>query len=202
MTVGENEHNCVVLSTSGDDGATWEEVLVIDPDGPGPVRSFDPEIWLDPLGRLWWIWAQAVSHGVNAQTWVMVADNPESANPEWSKPRIIAPGVMMCKPIVLSDGTWAFPVSDWEGRRLLIPDAATSQFWVSTDHGETFTLRAGALVPIEARTFDEQMFIERKDGSIWMLVRTRYGIGESISNDGGFTWPEVTPSSIPHPAAR
>ena len=31
------------------------------------------------------------------------------------------------------------------------------------------------------RQFDEHMFVERKDGSLWLLVRTNYGIGESIS---------------------
>jgi hypothetical protein len=201
-TPGEDINNYVSLATSGDDGKTWTEIMVVDPDGPGPVRAFDPEIWLDPQGRLWLIWAQADRHGIDAMTWAMVTENPEAENPEWSEPRILAPGVMMCKPIVLSDGTWAFPISDWEGRRLKTPDAATSQFWVSTDQGETFTLRGAALVPVEARSFDEQMFVERKDGSIWMLVRTRYGIGESVSTDGGVTWPEVTPSSIPHPSAR
>lgn len=202
-TPGEDRNNYVVLATSGDDGATWEEVLVVDPDEyDEPLRAFDPEIWVDPMGRLWLIWAQAVAHGINAQTWVLIADDPESPNPEWHEPRLMAPGVMMCKPIVLSDGTWLFPISDWEGRRLETPDAATAGAWVSTDHGETFTLRGAALVPVEHRTFDEHMFVERKDGSIWLLARTRYGIGESVSTDGGVTWPEVTPSNIPHPAAR
>ena len=201
-TPGEDEQNYVVLATSDDDGETWEEVLVVDPDGPGPIRAFDPEIWTDPLGRLWLIWAQAAEHGIDAYTWVMVADNPESSNPAWSEPRIIAPGVMMCKPTVLDDGAWVFPISDWEGRRLETPDAATARAWVSTDHGETFTLRGAALVPVEQRTYDEHMFIEREDGALWMLVRTRYGIGESVSTDGGVTWPEVTPSGIPHPSAR
>ncbi len=203
-TPHEDENNYIVLATSDDDGATWIEVLVVDPDEFGePLRTFDPELWVDPQGRLWWIWAQAVSHGINAQTWVMVADDPESPNPEWSEARIIAPGVMMCKPIVLSDGTWAFPISDWEGRRLQTPETATAGLWVSTDQGETFTLRGAALIPVEHRTYDEHMFIERKDGSLWLLVRNLSGyIGESVSTDGGHTWPEVTPSPISHPSAR
>jgi hypothetical protein len=204
-TPEEDENNYVVLATSGDDGETWTEVLVIDPDEFGePLRCFDPEIWFDPQGRLWLIWAQAISKGIDAHTWVMVTNDPESANPEWSDPWVIAPGVIMCKPIVLRDGTWLFPISDWEGRRLRrsMPDAATAGAWVSTDQGRTFSLRGAALVPSEERTFDEHMFVERKDGSIWMLVRTRYGIGESVSTDGGVTWPEVTPSNIPHPSAR
>ena len=50
---GEDEFNYVMLATSGDDGRTWsKETLVIDPDGDGPVRAFDPELWIDPDGRL------------------------------------------------------------------------------------------------------------------------------------------------------
>jgi hypothetical protein len=201
-TPGEDKHNYVVLATSGDNGASWEEVLVIDPDGPGPVRAFDPEIWIDPSGHLWLIWAQAVSHSKDAHTWAVVAEDADTKNPQWSEPRPLAPGVMMCKPTVLRDGTWVFPISDWEGRRLKSPDAATAGFWVSKDQGATFTLRGAAVVPVANRSFDEHMFIERKDGSLWMLARTKYGIGESTSTDRGVTWPEVTPSAIPHPSTR
>jgi hypothetical protein len=45
------------------------------------------------------------------------------------------------------------------------------------------------------------MIIERRDGSLWMLVRTR-GIGETVSHDGGRTWSPVEPSSIQHPTSR
>ena len=35
-----------------------------------------------------------------------------------------------------------------------------------------------------------------------MLVRTKYGIGESLSTDRGYTWSPVSPSGIQHPSAR
>ena len=35
-----------------------------------------------------------------------------------------------------------------------------------------------------------------------MLVRTKYGIGESLSHDGGRSWSPLTPSALQHPAAR
>ena len=44
VTPGEDANNYVVLSTSGDGGATWTEVLTVDPDAEGPIRSFDPEV--------------------------------------------------------------------------------------------------------------------------------------------------------------
>ena len=46
------------------------------------------------------------------------------------------------------------------------------------------------------------MVVERKDGSLLMLIRTKYGIGEATSDDDGKTWSEVTPSKLPHPASR
>jgi predicted neuraminidase len=46
------------------------------------------------------------------------------------------------------------------------------------------------------------MVVERRDGSLWMLVRAKYGIGESTSTDGGKTWSEGRPSDIPHVDAR
>jgi predicted neuraminidase len=45
------------------------------------------------------------------------------------------------------------------------------------------------------------MIVERKDGSLWMMVRSR-GIAETFSHDGGKTWTPVEPSSLRHPTAR
>jgi predicted neuraminidase len=73
---------------------------------------------------------------------------------------------------------------------------------VSTDRGQTWAVRGGCHLPVKDREFDEHMFVERKDGSLWMLARTTYGIGESTSTDGGRTWPELKPSAIPHTSAR
>lgn len=49
----EDENNYVVLSSSKDNGETWNEALVVDPDGGGMVRAFDPEVWVDPMGKVW-----------------------------------------------------------------------------------------------------------------------------------------------------
>ncbi len=44
--------------------------------------------------------------------------------------------------------------------------------------------------------------MERRDGSLWMLVRTAYGLGESTSADGGHTWSPVTDHAIKHTTSR
>jgi hypothetical protein len=197
ITPGEDHNNYVVVSTSGDKGTTWKEVLIIDPDAGGPVRAFDPELWMAPNGRLFVFWAQTVAHdGTTAGVWCVTTSEPAAECPTWSTPRRLTDGVMMCKPLVLSTGEWVLPVSTW---------AATdhsARMVVSTNQGETWTVRGGCNVPRNVRSFDEHMFIERRDGSLWLLVRTKYGIGESVSIDGGKTWPELKPSSISHTESR
>ncbi len=195
-TPGEDLNNYVVLSTSAasdDSNRTWNEVLTIDPDGGGPVRSFDPELWMSPDGRLFCFWSQ-MSKGLSL--WYIETGDPESAEPKWSAPRRLGYGVMMCKPLVLLSGEWVLPVSTWRTHN----DSA--QMIVSTDAGKTWTIRGGCNVPPADRQFDEHMFIERQDGSIWLLARTKYGIGESTSTDRGRTWPELRPSAILHTPAR
>ncbi len=194
---GEGPNNYIAVSTSDDDGKTWQEVLVIDPDWTGPVRAFDPEVWMAPDGALYLFWAQAIGHDASiGGVWTLKITNPEQAVPQYEAPRRLTDGVMMCKPIVLSTGEWALPVSTWREMDF------SAKIAVSADQGQTWTVRGACNVPKEVRNFDEHMIVERGDGSLWMLVRTKYGIGESVSTDRGKTWPELTPSSIPHPAAR
>lgn len=196
-TPGEDQNNYVVVSTSGDKGKTWKEVLAIDPDGSGPVRAYDPEVWVDPDRRLWIFWAQAIRRGgAVAGVWTLIIDDPESGDPVWPQPRRLTDGVMMCKPTVLTTGEWVLPVSFW-GRK---QESAAAV--VSLDHGKTWQVRGAVTVPEEVKNPDEHMIVERRDGSLWMLVRTSYGIGESTSEDRGRTWSPLTPSKIEHPHAR
>lgn len=196
-TPGEDGNNYVVVSKSSDGGDNWKEVLIVDPDGSGPVRAFDPEIWVDPGGRLWVFWSQAVGHdGTVAGVWAMTTKDGDKKIQKWSKPRRLTDGIMMCKPTVLSDGIWLLPASTWR----LTDNSA--RVVVSTDRGQTWQVRGAANVPEKDRAFDEHMIVERKDGSLWMLIRTGYGIGESTSGDKGKTWNPVVPSNIMHPSAR
>jgi len=196
--VTEDKDKYILLHTSGDDGKSWQPVLVLDPDGTGPVRPFDPCLWTDPDGKLWLFWAQEIAgnKGRVSQTFAITTDDPDSATAKWSEPRLIGKGVMMNKPVVTADGRWILPMSTWFAD-------ASSRAVVSSDHGATFAELGAAGIPdAKDRNADEHMIVERKDGSLWMLVRTRYGIGESVSTDGGKTWTDVAPGSIPHPVAR
>lgn len=199
-TPGEDANNYVVVAASGDHGATWQERLVIDPDGAGPVRAFDPQVWLAPDGRLWLFWAQGLDQPTKlgpCGVWTMHLDNPNEVSSPGAAPRRLCDGVMMGKPLILASGAWALPVSFWHRR-----EARSAALVVSTDGGATWRERGACDVPPEVRSFDEHMVVERQDGALWMLVRTTYGIGESVSTDGGRTWRPLTPSDLRHPSAR
>ena len=196
VTPGEDHNNYVVLSTSGDNGKSWTEVLVVDPDADGPRRTFDPELWMAPNGKLRWSWSDRGKGGSKADgLWMIELAEPESESSPHAAPVRLATGVMMCKPLLLTTGEWVMPVCTWFTEQ-------SSKMIVSTDAGKTWSMRGGATIPKEHRQFDEHMFVERKNGSIWVLSRTKYGIGESVSTDRGVTWPEMQPSKLQHPSAR
>ncbi|MCE9532625.1 MAG: glycoside hydrolase [Planctomycetes bacterium] len=210
----EDRHNYVMLTTSGDDGKSWQTVLVLDPDSDGPLRAWDPCLWHDPSGKLWLFWAQErmgpVDMGHNKRgigtiaTFAITTSDSGKAAPEWSKPRLVSHGVMLNKPTVTSKGQWLMPIATWGGR-------LSDRVVTTPDQGATFTeLGATGSPDVNTRAADEHIIIERKDGSLWMLVRGNFRrddkpatyIGESVSRDGGKTWTDVVPSTIPHPITR
>ncbi|WP_068140166.1 sialidase family protein [Roseimaritima ulvae] len=196
-TPAEDHNNYVVLSTSSDGGASWQEVLIVDPDEGGPVRAYDPELWMAPDGKLRLVWAQAIGHeGTIAGVWFLDISNPNESEPKYDPPRRITDGIMMCKPLVLSSGEWILPASTWR------QTDNSARLIRSADQGKTWSLWGSCNVPQKDRAFDEHMIVERTDGKLWLLARTTYGIGESVSNDGGKTWPQLSPSKIAHPSAR
>ena len=213
--VTENGDNFVLLYESRDNGENWQPVLAVDRPGD-KVRAFDPDVWVDPQGRLWLFWAQCYdcteygggsNHDGRGGVWCIRCDAPDTLPRQFSAPRRIADGIMMNKPTVLSDGTWLFPTAVWSCEN---PPAAEehpevsgdrfSNVLATTDGGKTFTMRGRADVP--NREFDEHMIVERRDGSLWMIVRCFDGIGQAISYDKGVTWCREGHSGIPNPNSR
>jgi hypothetical protein len=201
----ESPFSYVVLASSDDDGNTWSELeLVIEP--RKFVRAMDPCLWIDPQGRMWLFWVQTAGlRDGRWGVWSMMATDPNADDPEWSEPRRIANGLMLNKPTVLENGDWLLPVGLWrdsepnldlDGFRLspyteemLVHDLGEergSNVFRSRDQGKTFEFLGQARVP--STRVDEHMLVERRDGSLWMLVRTTEGIGQSVSIDGGKTW--------------
>lgn len=202
----EDQFNHVLLVTSDDNGINWSEpVLVIDP--PGDIRASDPVLWHDPLGRLWLFWMQSAHAGKTFDgrggVCYIRCDNSGSASPIWSTPRRIANGIMMNKPTVPSSGEWLLPCAVWSHKCPYfhsLPGEQFSNVIITRDQGETFELLGSADVP--NRDCDEHMIVERKDGTLWMLVRVKDGIGEAVSNDCGRTWQASPKAVMPGPCSR
>jgi hypothetical protein len=206
---GEGAGNYVLLVTSEDDGGTWSSPrLVLDP--PGPVRAYDPCLWHDPQGRLWLFWAQSYHlWDGRSGVWAIVTENSSDENPRWSAPRRLCDGIMMNKPTVLSSGEWLLSASVWERAAMASTNPAYrhdlgarrgANVIASGDQGLSWAFRGQAIVP--ERVFDEHMIVERRDGSLWMLVRAAYGIGESTSMDRGVTWSPGRRTEIRHVNSR
>jgi len=207
---GEGPDNIVLLVSSGDGGKTWTKPLLAIDAPDTQVRAYDPSMWTDPEGKVWLFWAQCRSTKLweiwdgRSGTWAIVTENPGDENAVWSAPQRICDGVMMCKPITDSKGRWLLPVAVWNR----VPDHPTrtlppgAHVIASEDKGKTRFSLGHSTVPRSDAMFDEHNIVEMKNGTFWMTIRTRYGIAEAHSTDGGKTWTEPRPSLYQHPSAR
>ena len=210
ITPGEDANNYVALATSANNGDTWKVVLVADPDGPGPKRTFDPEVWVSPGGRLLWTFSERLcmrppengksgDFGDPNTDRLLCVELDAEAEPSgpFPEPRETARGVMMCKPAVLADGTWLFPVSHWY-------DDPSACFYASSDGGRTFHMRGGVSLPKDLRLFDEHVVVQLRNGDLLTFIRSGWGkpFLESVSRDGGRTWDAPRKARFAHTSSR
>lgn len=205
-----------IAAHSDDDGKTWSKPkLVIDvPAAPNglEVSVLVGNFWTDPAGKLWLFYDQSLAmFDGRAGLWAITCDNPDADEPVWSAPRRIWHGMTLNKPTVLKNGEWLLPISLWTRDRIGVKqlrekgyaeldEVRMANVFVSTDKGETWTRRGGAMVP--ETDFDEHMIVELKDGRLWMLARTKYGMAETFSTDQGRTWSDPAPSTIQNVSSR
>lgn len=164
-------------------------------------RCFDPCLWIDPLGRLWFTWSRYPDEGLFGA----VCEDPDADEIVFGEEFFIGHNIMMNKPIVLSTGEWAFPLAVWNyGVRVAHFDSVTepkgSFMYVTSDNGKTFR-RLGA-ADVQKRSFDEHMFLELESGVIRVFVRTTYGIGAADSYDGGLHWGKDFDTGCGGPCSR
>lgn len=195
--------NYVVVLASDDGGERFETVAVLD-DGDD-VRCFDPCLWIDPLKRLWLIWAYQAKDGKDTGVYASICENPDAEALIWGEKFFVGKNVMMNKPTVLSTGEWLFPIAMWRKGVYVHPgveysEKGSSFVYKSVDNGRTFSVLGGARVPDSL--YDEHMILERKDGVLATYTRTNYGIAVSYSYDRGKTWTEGKDSGIKGPSSR
>ncbi len=198
--VREEIGNYVILMKSEDGKNYNETVAVCFEEG---YRCFDPCLWIDPLNRLWLIWARCPEDGV----WAAICDDPDAEEISFGKEFFIGHNVMMNKPTVLSSGEWIFPIAVWNydvrtlGPEWDSPITPKGSFAYATyDQGKTF--KKLGFADVKKRSFDEHMFLEMKDGSLRCFVRTTYGIGAADSFDGGLHFGEDFVTDYGGPSSR
>ncbi|MBO4406167.1 MAG: exo-alpha-sialidase [Clostridia bacterium] len=206
--VTEEPGNVVVLEKSDDDGGTLSDGLLLVKHDDPEVRCFDPTVWIDPMGRLWLFWTQSKSYFDGRDgVWTARCDDPDGDALCFTAPRRIADGLMLNKPTVRKNGDWLFPIALWSEVFIKpgedhpeLRDQTLANLYLSRDGGESFTRVGGVDMP--RRAFDEHMAVELSDGRLWMLVRTRDGIGQAFSSDGGATWENIGFSGHTGPNSR
>lgn len=213
VTSDEDSNNFAILATSTDRGDTWKEVLIADPDGEGPLRAFDPQVWVAPTGKLCWIWTERIAplratapKGVNGCSAdprgdrLMMLELDAETEPllPCASPRQIGRGVMMGKPIIRKDGVWLFPSAWWQAD----PSACVL---TSADNGQSYSFLGGASVPKKLRLFEEHCLLELADGRLRAYIRVnqgKTGTWFSESSDGGQTWGASKPCDFAHCSTR
>ena len=196
---------CLLLMKERDDESWIDPVAVSAPDKPACQRVYDPNVWISPDGALWFFYTKALPCGLYAS----VCRDPDADELKWEQERFIGNDVMMNKPIVTTSGRWLLPIAVWaknifagnvRQRENDDPIERGSFVYASDDRGQSFYKLGGA--DVKNRAFDEHMVIEKRDGSLEMFVRTSYGIGKSISADGGKTWSEGQDTGFGGPNSR
>ncbi|MBL9146381.1 MAG: exo-alpha-sialidase [Verrucomicrobiaceae bacterium] len=194
-----------VLLCWSDDGAksfTTPKVMGEPKDG---TRCFDPTVWIDPKGRLWYVFNRGNKDTAQHDVWARICDDPDATTPFFGEAFRVGYGAYafrMNKPTVLSTGEWMMPVThatepmkDWFAQEKQLQGVG-----ISTDEGNTWKLHGALKAPKWAL---ECMITELKDGRLWLLTRTGGGfLWESHSSDKGRTWSEAKASTIANPGSR
>ena len=203
--------NTVVLSYSDDGGKTFSAPQAIGLPTSDGTRCYDPTLWSDPRGRLWYVFNRgnkdSAVHGVHAR----ICDDPDATPPKFGPEFRVGYDALfafrMNKITVLSTGEWlmpvthaAHPVREWCTGYTTNQEPTLHGVGISTDEGKTWKLHGAVKAPPWAL---ENMIIELKDGRLWMLIRTSSGVlWQSHSTDKGRTWSDGQASAIASPGSR
>lgn len=187
--------NYAMVATAADVGQKWSKPIAIQ--GPKGTRIGDPLPWIDPKGRLWIFYAQysektATTPPMRA-TCAIRADDPTKAAPQWSEPFVvITDGILFGKPIIRQeDKAWIAPF--FINGKPAWGDGKDTGVVISSDEGASWKWLGGTSVPENLRNFSEATLAQRKDGVLFMVIRTSAGLSESTSADGGKTWADIKP---------
>ncbi|MFC2123992.1 sialidase family protein [Bacteroidota bacterium] len=169
-------------------------------------RSFDPTLWIDPEGRLWYIFNRGNKDNAYHAVYARICNKPDSKTPIWTNEFRVGYDVpysfRMNKPTILSNGDWLMPVTHANEpiHGWFAGDKQLQSVGISNDKGKSWKLHGDIKAPPWAL---ENMIVELLDGSLWMLIRTGSGyLWESRSTDSGRTWSKPNATLIASPGSR
>jgi hypothetical protein len=145
--------NAVVLSRSEDGGTTFSAPQVMAAPASDGTRCFDPTLWIDPRGRLWYVFTRGNKDIPRHDVWARICTEPDAPEPVFGAEFRVGFDVpyafRMNKPTVLSTGEWIMPVThasepirDWFAN-----DKQRQGVAISTDEGRSWTLHGALEAP-------------------------------------------------------
>jgi predicted neuraminidase len=189
---GSIENYCL-MAVSDDAGRTWTPPSLVIQGQKGEATA-GPLPWLDPKGRLWLFWVDIHPDKALRGMWAIRCDEPDAATMQWSAPQFIGGGSVTGKPLILRDGTWLAPFDVRNDSPLAKRTGKNAAGVIaSTDEGATWEWRGGWQLEEGVHDFCEHCVVERKDGSLWAVLRVKDGLMQSISTDDGKTWSALAP---------
>ncbi len=221
----EGTGNYVTVALSTDQGNTWRnDELVIYPSDT-TIRIYDPALWRDRDGKIW-LFYTSVSEG---KFWDLRGGvhatqiDWDGSKVTYTKPVRLADGVMMNKPVYISQQDFVlFPISVWhwrkqfrKGQKEVKPDTVPipdGSFIHKFDYksgkrkiDRLHTYSKLAVLPDSMRTYDEHQVVQISDnGELLCFLRAEKGIYYAYSTDFGKTWTSLIPFTLtgPTPSAR
>lgn len=169
-------------------------------------RCFDPCLYIDAEGRLWLFWSTMPK----VRTWAAICENPLEDVLKWGEPFVVGEGIMLNKPLASSYGV-LYPLSVWKDnineqtvkvcRKMKIKKSAIPDGAYAVKLGKDGFKPKGR-VRSKKPSYDEHMFLERRDGVLEVYIRTAENIEKATSDDGGVHWSEPYDSGIKNPNSR
>lgn len=194
---GEMVGNYVILTYS-DDGINFTLYKIYKP--KENKRLFDPALYKGDSGEIHLFFSECLGQVYDSIAGVFesVCYNPDEKTPKFNTAVRLCDGIMMNKPTKTSDNQLILPVSLWQRGPLYKGYTTREGSFVVNGN----TNKSIGKADIGAYSCDEHMIVERIDHSLWMLIRTSYGIGESFSYDKGCTWSSGQKCHIDNPVSR
>ena len=170
----------------------------------------NPVVWIAPdTGKLWLFY---ITSWGGWSTCILRCKTSDDRGKTWSKNKKVWKHISRISknpPILTSKGDYLLPVT-------IEFQECVPLFYISNDQGKKWKDPGARIeVPEEfwppkkaetskfpSRMLDQPTIIERKDGSIFCLMRAYRPLGkmyETTSTDGGETWTPAKPSVLPNP---